>query len=259
MMAGLKGNYRFWLLIAIAVVLAALAFYFAPIRQSRNFYDYADQRMLLGIPHFWNVISNLPFLLVGLYGLWQLKGNKSLVIEPKSNPPYLLFFCGLIATFFGSGYYHLEPNAFTLMLDRIPLSITFLSLYCVVLSEYISPTLGQRLLLPVIGYGTLSVIYWYLSDVITGRGDLSAYILVQLIPIIHLPIIIWLFQPRYSHGNYYLYALFAYLVAKWAESYDDAIYGVLGVLSGHSIKHLLAGAGGYLIYAGWKKRSKLVK
>lgn len=251
------GN-KVWLLIAIVLAIAALAFYFAPIKQSRNFYDYADQRIILGIPHFWDVISNLPFLLVGLLGLWQLEKRKQLKIIPACRTLYQAFFCGLIATFLGSGYYHLTPDAFSLMLDRIPLSITFIALYCVVLSEYVSPKAGVRLLLPLFIYGVLSVVYWYIGESVTGRGDLSAYILIQLVPILHLPLILWLFRSQYSHGQYYMYALLAYLASKWAESNDDVIYDNLGVLSGHSIKHLLAGLGGFLIYTGWKIRSERI-
>ncbi len=60
-MTNIGYSYRIWLLILIAIALAALALYFSPITQSRNFYDYADQRTCLGIPNFGNVISNLPF------------------------------------------------------------------------------------------------------------------------------------------------------------------------------------------------------
>ncbi|MCW8328579.1 ceramidase [Photobacterium sp. SDRW27] len=256
-MTRIKDDYRIWLLLTITVIMAALALYFAPIKQSSNFYDYADQRTLLGIPHFWNVASNIPFLVVGLLGIWRLKARTTFIIDPTCYRLYLFFFGGLIATFLGSSNYHLEPNAFTLMLDRIPLSVTFVALYCIVLSEYISPTVGQRLFVPVTLYGALSVVYWYISDTITSRGDMSAYVLVQVVPIIHLPIIIGLFRARYSHGRYYLYALLAYIIAKWAESNDDTLYTALGGVSGHSIKHLLAGFGGYLIYLGFKKRSKI--
>ncbi|WP_299018039.1 hypothetical protein [uncultured Photobacterium sp.] len=252
-------QYRFWVLIISALVLAALAMYFAPIRQSRNFYNYADQRTLLGIPNFWNVITNLPFLIVGILGLNKYNRKKILSIEPIANKSYMTFFVGLIAIFFGSSYYHLVPDAFSLMLDRISLSVAFIALYCIVLTEYISPTLGQRLLFPLITYSMLAVLYWYISDTLTGRGDLSAYILVQVIPIVHLPLAVWLFTSNFSHGRFYIYALIAYALAKWAESNDDFLYQLTGEISGHSIKHLFAALGGFFVYWGLIKRSKLKK
>ena len=258
-MTNIGYSYRIWLLILIAIALAALALYFSPITQSRNFYDYADQRTWLGIPNFGNVISNLPFLLVGILGLKQFCTHHTYALEHKINLIYPVFFGGLIAAFFGSGYYHLEPNALGLMLDRIPITVTFIALYCIVLSEYIHPLLGYRLFVPAVIYSVISVIYWYVSDTIDGRGDLSAYVLVQLIPIIHLPLVIGLFKSQFSHGRYYLYALLAYILAKWAESNDEQLYALLGGISGHSIKHLLAGLGGIIIYLGWSRRSRLTK
>ena len=40
-----------------------------PIPQSQIYHGFADQRTLFGIPNFWNVVSNLPFVLVGAAGL----------------------------------------------------------------------------------------------------------------------------------------------------------------------------------------------
>ena len=39
-----------------------------PIPQSQIYHQFADQQTLLGIPNFWNVVSNLPFILVGAAG-----------------------------------------------------------------------------------------------------------------------------------------------------------------------------------------------
>ncbi|MCG7587479.1 ceramidase [Photobacterium sp. OFAV2-7] len=255
-MTGISYANRLRLLLIIAIILAILTFYFSPITQSRNFYDYADQRAFLGLPNFLNVISNLPFLLVGTLGLKQFHTHHLNEIEPRIRFLYPSFFIGLVAAFFGSSYYHLAPNAFTLMVDRIPITIAFISLYCIVLSEYIKPVFGRRLFIPAAVYGVLSVVYWYATDVISGRGDLSAYVLVQVIPIIHLPLIIGLFKSPFSHGRYYLYALLAYVLSKWAESNDEQLYALLGGFSGHSVKHLLAALGGYMIYLGWIKRVK---
>src|SRR5262249_29709631 len=52
-----------------AVSLAALFLLVPPIPQSQIYHDFSDQRTLLGIPNFWNVVSNLPFVLVGVLGL----------------------------------------------------------------------------------------------------------------------------------------------------------------------------------------------
>ncbi|MDX1302181.1 hypothetical protein [Photobacterium sp.] len=245
------------LLIGIAIVLILLALIYSPIRQSRHFYDYADNRTLLGIQNFWNVISNLPFLWVGFKGLSLFTDRHSFAHEPAVTHLYPFFFISMIMAFFGSSYYHLTPNHFTLMLDRIPITLTFITLYCIMLSEYVSRDAGRWLFFPMVVYGLLSVIYWYHGTQITGRGNIAAYVLVQVIPIIHFPLILYLFSPRFSLRQYYLYALIAYVIAKWAESNDDEIYAFLGGISGHSIKHLIAAIGGYYIYLGFKRRTQI--
>ena len=38
------------------------------IPQDQAYHQFADQRTLLGIPNFWNVVSNIPFVVVGVVG-----------------------------------------------------------------------------------------------------------------------------------------------------------------------------------------------
>src|SRR5215204_2389880 len=71
-----------------------------PFLQDQNYHQFADQRKLLGIPNFLNVVSNLPFVAVGAVGLWQFHRNAATVI---------LFF-GIFMTGFGSSYYHWDPS-----------------------------------------------------------------------------------------------------------------------------------------------------
>ena len=78
-----------------------------PIAQDSGYHQFADQRTILGVPNFWNVVSNLPFLIVGLMGLFSLlrSGRIQFIVELK--PAYVLFFAGVALVNFGSGYYHL--------------------------------------------------------------------------------------------------------------------------------------------------------
>lgn len=242
------------LLIGSALLIIGITLYWAPITQPANFYDYADNHPRFGINNFTNVISNLPFALVGFLGIRLLSQIPSRqadrVIEPEISSAYFLFFQALLATSLGSAFYHLSPDPFGLMLDRIPISLAFVNLYCIVLSEYISPRLGQRLLLPLNVYGLLAVVYWYLMTIYqTGAADLSAYVLIQLLPIVHLPLILMLYDERRPGGRYYLAALVTYGFAKLAELQDTHIYLLTGEwISGHSIKHLLAALAGWWIY-----------
>ena len=44
-----------------------------PLLQNQNYHQFADQRKLFGIPNFWNVVSNLPFIAVGAAGLLRFR------------------------------------------------------------------------------------------------------------------------------------------------------------------------------------------
>jgi hypothetical protein len=58
-----------------------------------------------------------------------------------------------------------------------------------------------------------------------------------------LPLVLVLFPARYTGSGLYLAALVAYLLAKFAEVGDGALYALGGLVSGHTLKHLLAAAG----------------
>src|SRR5262245_54252564 len=71
-----------------------------PIPQDQDYHQFADQRIIIGIPNFWNVVSNLPFLAVGAAGLRRF----------RDNPAAIVFFLGVFLTGIGSSYYHWDPN-----------------------------------------------------------------------------------------------------------------------------------------------------
>jgi len=155
-----------------------------PMEQSEEYHIFCDAEMLIGINNFWNVVSNLPFLIVGILGIVQMKN-----IE-KYNLEYKIFFIGVSLIAIGSGYYHLDPNNKTLVWDRLPITVAFMSLFSIVISEFINYKYGKKLFLPALLIGTLSVVYWVFFD------DLRIYGLVQFYPIISIPIIITFINPK---------------------------------------------------------------
>src|SRR5246127_1872563 len=103
-----------------------------PIPQDPSYHQFADQRTLLGIPHFWNVVSNLPFVLVGAMGLWQFGRDRASFV----------LFLGVFLTGFGSAYYHWDPNDGTLFWDRLPMALTFMAMLAVAVEERVSAKAG---------------------------------------------------------------------------------------------------------------------
>ena len=231
----------------------------APLAQDPAYHAFADQRRLAGVAHFWNVISNLPFALVGLLGcIWLVRsGRKSgAFTEPVEQFAYFLFFAGEILTCLGSAYYHSAPSNETLVWDRLVFSLMLTSFWAIVVTEFIDLRVGTRILAPWVLLGVYSVLYWSWSES-SGRGDLRLYLLVQFYPVIAIPLIVGLFRSRYPHSGALSLAWAMYVVAKLCELYDAPIYQLTGFWSGHTIKHLAAAGASYLLLDGLWRRSEI--
>lgn len=222
-----------------------------PLAQDPAYHLFADQRTLLGVPHFWNVISNLPFLAVGAWGL-------RIVARDSADPlraAWLTVFIGVFLTGLGSAWYHLAPDNESLFWDRLAMTIGFMGLVAGVIGEYVSARLANRLLLPLLIVGTASVVYWIHTESI-GAGDLRAYAIVQFVPVIALPLII-IARPGHSDlGRYLFITILAYAVAKAAEVYDREVYAATQMISGHTLKHLLAAFGLSALVVGLRRRQR---
>ena len=92
-----------------------------PIAQDPGFHNFSDQKKFIGIPHFWNVMTNIPFLALGIMGLVKIHKHKLQGMLPDLYKAYIAFFTGLILIGLGSGYYHLDPSNSTLVWDRMQL------------------------------------------------------------------------------------------------------------------------------------------
>ena len=220
--------------------------FFDPIRQNLAYHDFADKRTVFNIPNFFNVLTSVLFAVFGVIGLCLCLTRK----RNEAHLSWMIFFAGVTMVCFGSGYYHWNPNNSTLVWDRLPMAIGFMGLFVGVLSEYVNPKIERFFLLPAILIGLSSVIYWNAFD------DLRLYVWVQLIPLLTIPVVMTLFGGKYTHPRYLMFALIAYLLAKFSEFYDKEIFAfTVEQFSGHSLKHLLASMGVFLIYLMLKKRN----
>ena len=87
------------------------------IAQEQDYHHFADQQTVLGIPNFWNVVSNIPFLIVGAMGINGVIRKNRLMLLTEISSLYLTFFLGIFLVGIGSGYYHLWPSNATLVFD----------------------------------------------------------------------------------------------------------------------------------------------
>ena len=216
------------LLIFLGLMGASLAalLLLPPILQDQDYHQFADVRALFGIPNVWNVISNLPFIVIGAVGLAQCRDDAATVI----------IFFGILLTGFGSSYYHWSPNDDTLFWDRLPMVLAFMAILANVVAERVSAKAGAILLWPLLAIGVFSLLVW------RWNGDLRLYGWVQFFPLLALPLMFLLLPPKYTGTLYWIVAAALYALAKVLEHFDDAIYSIGHFVSGHTLKHLVAAA-----------------
>ena len=218
-----------------------------PIPQDRGYHLFADTRSCLGVANFANIASNLLFLLVGTAGALGCRGRCS-----GAWRSWLVFFSGVALVFFGSAYYHDNPNDDTLVWDRLPMTVAFMALFAALVSEHLDARLEAPLLAAALATGMFSVFWWQFS------GDLRIYVWVQGAPLLVIPYLVAAFAGRYTLRHYLLYGVALYALAKVAELFDHEIYAATGsLISGHSLKHLLAAAAVFCVLLMLRRRQSL--
>ena len=167
---------------------------------------------------------------------------------------YSTIFSGLILLCFGSIYYHFDPNNFTMVWDRLPMTMIFSSLFSIIVWDFVDRKSGQMTFIVLLPAGILSVLYWWYSEM-NGMGDLRPYIFMQFFPMICLPFIL-IFSFSKKNVSMLGMVLVFYVLAKIFELYDLKVLEILGY-SGHSLKHIFAAIATYFIYAYMKERVKI--
>jgi hypothetical protein len=249
-------------LLTLFFLALGLIMFLPPIAQVADYHNFADTRRFVGLANFLNVVSNGGFLVAGYLGLTFLWGRsrdcftgKLAGVVASEWWQYFVFFVGAILTALGSAYYHLSPGNETLVWDRLPMTIMFMSLFSAVIGERIDRQAGLQLFVPLLLLGVGSVVNWVNTEAL-GVGDLRFYAVVQFFPMLALPLILWIFPPRYSHGHLFYVVLGLYVLAKVFEAADSFVFEAIAV-SGHTIKHLLGGLSAYYVLEMLKVRSLL--
>ncbi|MDD1612517.1 MAG: ceramidase [Methylococcaceae bacterium] len=244
-----------WIITLVAIIAV---FNFAPIAQDPAYHRFADQRLIAGLPNFFNVISNIPFVLIGFTGMHQLVKQMPAGGLADLRWIYFAFFAGVFLTGIGSSYYHLHPDNRTLVWDRLPMMIGFMALFSAVVGEYISTRAARAIFVPLLIVGLVSVIYWHFTE-LSGQGDLRPYALVQFLPIILIPVILCLFKSGLQGNAFYWGMIAVYALSKAAEFFDVELYELVGAVSGHALKHLIAAVAPYMFYRALRQREPIIR
>ncbi|MFN5133152.1 MAG: ceramidase domain-containing protein [Candidatus Fonsibacter sp.] len=223
------------------IILLLLAIFLPAIAQNQNYHNFADQRTFFGIKNVSNTLSNLAFVIVGLWGLINFYKNKYVKISNAFSVLLNLFFITIILTGLGSSYYHLSPNDFTLVFDRLALSLVFAVVLAMLASIRISERSGFHTLAELIILAPLSVLLW------NYNGNLTPYAVLQFGGIIIIVLTLLLTNAQ-KQSPCFASLIILYGFAKLAEFYDVEIFKLSqNLISGHTLKHLI-GALAVLIF-----------
>jgi hypothetical protein len=242
MFAGANQNRPLRIILGLMAGSLILLILLPPIPQDQAYHAFADTRTVLGVPNFWNVVSNVPFAIVGAVGLAQCRRDAATTV----------IFGSIFLTCFGSSYYHLSPDDHRLFWDRLPMALAFMAVFAGAIEERVSVKAGAIMLWPLLALAVLSLLVWRWS------GDLRLYGWVQFFPVITLPLMFLMLPPKYTGTWYWIAAAALYVLAKLFEYSDAEIYSLFGhVASGHTLKHLAAAAACFCILRYFQVREPI--
>lgn len=249
------------LLIVVAPAIAALAAIalLPPLKQALDYHDFADARACGGVPHCADVASNLPLLIFGLMGLAWLGDRaawRNAFADARERWPYFCFFLGVTAVAFGSAWYHLAPDNPRLVWDRLPIVFSLAALFSATIVDRVSVRAGLMSLVPFLLIAAGSALYWRWS-MTRGEENLMPYVAVQAYAWLAVLLIALFFPSRYSRGADLYVVLGLYVLAKLTEALDRGIFEFGQILSGHTVKHLLAGLAVYWLLRMLRHRHPL--
>ena len=230
------------LLLSTVAILVSLAWLLPTIPLAPHYHDFADQRSLLNIHCAMDVLSNAPFALWGIWGLLILRRTHNLNAAQRQTAS--LFFVGLITTAVASGYYHLAPNDAGLAIDRYGMSFAFAGLMGLATATRISDRAGMALSVASLALGFCAV--W----VCEATGNMTPWVVFQAGGMVLLLGLLVL--PRVPGGLEisWLAIVLIYVAAKVLEMGDQTVFHFTGWVSGHTLKHVVAGLAAWPIIHG---------
>jgi hypothetical protein len=239
------------LLVTIGVGILLLIH--GPIAQPAHYHEFADRSVFAGIPHAADVLSNIGFFLFAVWGMMRLWPRREHAALRAGWIGYGLFLIGLLLTAFGSSFYHLAPDNARLVWDRLPIALACAGLLAAVRAETVPNTEAWRTTAWLAAFAIVSVAWWYVTDQ-NDVGDLRPYLLLQGMPLVLIPMWQAIYCAPKADRLAFGAALLLYVAAKIAELNDHALLATLGVISGHTLKHLLASAAAGVLVARLVRR-----
>jgi len=241
-------------LLMAALMGACLWAVFGPaVAQTPHYHRFADQRSWLGIPCATDVLTNAFFALAGAWGLCRCGSDKCGHFGQQGDVRRALaavFFGGLVVTSAGSAYYHLRPDNLGLAWDRLGMALAFAGLLGLAVADRISARAGVAVLWTTLVAGPVAVWVWYLT------GNLLAWSVLQGGGMVLILALACLQSVRGEKGLPLVSVILLYALAKVMELGDHWVFAwTQGVVSGHSLKHVVAAMAALPVLAVMHNRS----
>ena len=249
------GNLKKYGIFLLVAVMIAMLYFYGPISQPLKYHDFADKRAIGSLPYGADVLSNLGFLLVGLWGFIRLFSQRHHPQISHGWPGYILFLSALIGTAAGSAFYHWAPDNFRLIWDRLPIALACAGLLAAVHCEIRRSSKGWTETAAWAIFAAASVVWWYITG-LYGQDDLRPYILLQCLPLVLIPLWQKVYSASRADRKAFLLAIGCYMLAKVAELNDHVLFNSLHMVSGHTLKHLFATLAAAVIIWRLTKRMK---
>jgi len=202
-------------------------------------YEFACDGARWGLPHAWNVLTNIPFLLIGIWGLLTLRRGGVLRLGTFRNWTGLWISTALLS--FGSGAYHFAPAVWSLAIDRVVICAMIAYIGAHALTKCLHVPSTQKLSLTMLVVCELSVVAWLLG---VDRG--WAYAALQAgggVAVLVLYAYAWRKGRLQTSPKPIFLFTACYALAKVLEVGDAVVCDWTGVIGGHPFKHLLAALG----------------
>ena len=214
-----------------------------PVALDISPYHFACDGEIFGIPHFWNLLTNVPLLLLGVHGL---RRARKLARDGRAvSFNWIGIWISTIAIGLGSIAYHGWLTPWGLALDRIAISglIAFFLAHTADVALGIGPS--RRLSFGLLVACQATVLVWILGGTAWIYGVLQAVGGVAVLAVF----VRGGWRARRGLGPLsvsprpvYLFAL-CYGLAKLFELYDEPVCELTGFLGGHPIKHVFSALG----------------
>lgn len=236
------------LMFAMALAGAVGLVAWGPVQLASHMHQFADQRPWLAMPHAVNVLSHVPLIPVGVWGLWRVSRL------PKDEPLrwiwFWFFVCQMLATT-GGMVYHWAPSDASFIWDQVPKSAASTLFALAFLAERVDRRMG---LTPAISVGLIAAlcggIWWLYSAKVAQVGDLRPLMWLEMLPALLVASGGWTLEGHLLSRIDWLRSQISFVLAQALDWADKWVFlSTQEWVSGHSLRHIaLAACCGWVAY-----------